>query len=46
MLLDGTFGKHIRFSQELSVIVKDFQRTEQVIGAVTVKCHAVGTVVD
>ena len=46
MLLDGTFREHICFSQEISVVVKDFQRAEQIIGAVPVKCQAVGTVVD
>ena len=34
MGLDGPFGEHIRLALQLSVLITDFQRTEQVIGRI------------
>ena len=46
MGLDGPFGEHIRLALQLSVLVDDFQRTEQVIGRIVCICQTVCTVID
>ena len=46
MGLDGPFGEHIRLAFQLSVLVDDFQRTEQVIGRIICISQPVCTVVD
>ena len=46
MGLDGPFGEHIRLALQLSVLVDDFQRTEQVIGRIVCIGQTVCTVID
>ena len=46
MGLDGALGEHIRLALQLSVLVDDFQRTEQVIGRIVCIGQAVCTVID
>ena len=46
MGLDGALGEHIRLTLQLSVLVDDFQRTEQVIGRIVCIGQAVCTVID
>ena len=46
MGLDGPFGEHIRLALQLSVLVDDFQRTEQVIGRIICIGQTVCTVID
>ena len=46
MGLDGPFGEHIRLALQLSVLVDDFQRTEQVIGRIVYIGQTVCTVID
>ena len=46
MGLDGPFGEHIRLALQLSVLVNNFQRTEQVIGRIVCIGQAVCTVID
>ena len=46
MGLDGPFGEHIRLAFQLSVLVDDFQRTEQVIGRIICIGQSVCTVID
>jgi len=46
MGLDGALGKHIRLALQLSVLVDDFQRAEQVIGRIVCIGQAVCTVID
>ena len=46
MGLDGALGEHIRLVLQLSVLVDDFQCTEQVIGRIVCIGQAVCTVID
>ena len=46
MGLNGPFGEHIRLALQLSVLVNNFQRTEQVIGRIVCIGQAVCTVID
>ena len=46
MGLDGPFGEHIRLALQLSVLINDFQRTEQVIGRIVCIGQTVCTVID
>ena len=46
MGLDGPFGEHICLAFQLSVLVDDFQRTEQVIGRIVCIGQTVCTVID
>ena len=46
MGLDGPLGKHICLAFQLSVLVDDFQRTEQVIGRIVCIGQTVCTVID
>ena len=46
LLLDGAFGEHIRLALELAVIVQNFQRAEQIIGAVPGESQTVRPVID
>ena len=46
MGLDGPLGEHIRLALQLSVLVDNFQRTEQVIGRIICIGQPVCTVVD
>ena len=42
MRLDGTLRKNIRFSFQLPVFIQNFQRTEQIVGAVVGERKTVG----
>ena len=46
MGLDGPFGEHICLAFQLSILVDDFQRTEQVIGRIVCIGQTVCTVID
>ena len=46
MGLDGPFGEHIRLALQLSVLVDNCQRTEQVIGRIICIGQPICTVVD
>ena len=46
MRLDGSLRKNIRFSFQLAVLIQNFQRTEQIIGAVVREREIVGAGVD
>ena len=46
MGLDGSFGEHIRLALQLSVLVDDFQCTEQIIGRIICIGQTVCTVID
>ena len=46
MGLDSPLGEHIRLALQLSVLVDDFQRTEQVIGIIVCIGQTVCTVID
>ena len=45
-LFNGTLREHIRFALEITLIVQFFQRTQQTIAAVLIKCSFVGLRVD
>ena len=42
MRLDGALGENVRFSFQLPVLIQNFQRTEQIIGAVVGERETVG----
>ena len=46
LLLDRPPGEHIRFPQQLVIIIEDFERAEQVVGGIRRKRKAVGPVID
>ena len=46
LLLDRPLRKHIRFPQQLVIIIEDFERAEQVVGGIRRKRKAVGSVID
>ena len=46
LLLDRPPGEHIRFPQQLVIIIEDFERAEQVVGGIRRKHKAVGPVID
>ena len=46
MGLDGPLGEHIRLALQLSILVDNFQRTEQVIGRIVCIGQTVCTVID
>ena len=46
LLLDRPLRKHIRFPQQLVIIIEDFERAEQVVGGIRRKRKAVGPVID
>ena len=44
--LDGAFGEHIRFAFEIVVLVENFQRAKQIVGAVIGKGKSIATAID
>ena len=46
LLLDRPLCEHIRFPQQLVIIIEDFKRAEQVVGGIRRKRKAVGPVID
>jgi hypothetical protein len=46
MLLDSPFGEHIRFTLQLSVLIQNLKRTEQVVRGILIKGKAVCPIVD
>ncbi len=46
MGLDGALGEDIRFALQLFFLVQLLQRTQQVVGAVVLKCQRIGAAVD
>ena len=44
--LDGTLGEHIRLALQLSVLVNDFQRAEQIVAGIIGKDQSVRPVID
>ena len=46
LLLDRPLREHIRFSQQLVIIIEDFERAEQVVGGIRRKRKAVGPIID
>ena len=45
-LFDGSFGEHVRFPEEVPLIVQHFQRGKQEEGVVCPKGRAIGTGID
>ena len=46
MGLDGALGKDVRLALQLFFLVQLLQRTQQVVGAVVLKCQRIGAAVD
>ena len=44
--LNGTLGKHIRLAFQIVVLIENFQRAEQIIGAIVRKSKSIATAVD
>lgn len=46
MGFDGALGEDVRLALQLFFLVQLLQRTQQVVGAVVLKCQRIGAAVD